>query len=157
MKVREKRDLGSGMLFLGFGVAGILLSPSYQMGTAARMGPGYFPFLVSLSLAAVGLVLSLRSLRASCALKAESTPGLRLRPLVLVLGSVFLFGLLLRPMGLLLPSFILVFISSMAHRKWRPRESLAIAAVLSMLVIALFVYALGMPLAVWPSLSVRGG
>ena len=56
-----------------------------------------------------------------------------------------------------MPSFILVLLSSMAHREWCPRESLITAAVLSILVIALFVYALGMPLAVWPSLPVRGG
>jgi hypothetical protein len=157
MNVRNKEDMGSGILFLGFGIAGMLLSPNYQMGSAARMGPGYFPFLVSLCLAAVGLVLCLRSVGASPSPEAGSKPSIQYRPLVLVLGAVLLFGLLLRPLGLLLPSFLLVVVSSMAHKGWRPVESLVTAVVLSLLVIALFVYGLGMPLAVWPDLPGRAG
>ncbi len=153
---KNSKDLGSGLLFVGFGLAGMLLSPGYKMGTAARMGPGYFPFLVSLSLTVLGTVVCLRSLGKS----SPSLPhgqAIQYRPLLLVLGTLFLFGLSLRPLGLLLSSFLLVLVSSAAHREWRLKECLVSALVLSLLVTALFVYGLGMPLGVWPQLPGQAG
>ncbi len=151
MKPKNTKDLGSGLLFVGFGLAGLLLSPGYRMGTAAGMGPGYFPFLVSLGLAGLGAALCVRSL---CRPSLPIVCGhpVQYRSLLLVLGTVFLFGLSLKPLGLLLSSFLLILISSAAHREWRLLESLLAALVLSVLVTALFVYGLGMPLGVWPQL-----
>lgn len=156
MKLKNRKDLGSGLLFVGFGLAGLLLSPGYRMGTAARMGPGYFPFLVSLCLTGLGVTLCVRSLRKP-SVPIERGRPIQYRPVLLVLGAVFLFGLSLKPLGLLLSSFILVLISSAAHREWRFVESLVTALVLSVLVTALFVYGLGMPLDIWPQLPGQAG
>ncbi len=43
MQIRNKRDFWSGMMFLIIGLLFVLLSRQYQLGTAAKMGPGYFP------------------------------------------------------------------------------------------------------------------
>ncbi len=149
IKIQHRKELFSGLLFTGFGLGGLLLSPGYRMGTAARMGPGYFPFMVSLCLMGIGVVVCLRSLRRHSA-QIQDLQAIQCRPLLLVLGTVFFFGLALRPLGLLLSSFLLVLVSSMAHRNWSLLESLLNAAVLAILVTALFVYGLGMPLGVWP-------
>ncbi|MGQ9857492.1 MAG: tripartite tricarboxylate transporter TctB family protein [Thermodesulfobacteriota bacterium] len=148
MKIRDKSNLGAGVLFLVFGGAGMALSPGYQMGSAARMGPGYFPFLVSLCLAGIGCALVAWGL--SWAKKAGSGPPIQFRAVALVLGSVMVFALLLKPLGLLLSGLVLVLLSSMAHRGWKPLESLACAALLVTLVFLLFSHALGMHLPVWP-------
>lgn len=148
MKILDKRDLGAGILFLAFGGAGMALSPGYQMGTGARMGPGYFPFLVSLCLVGIGALLCSRAL--SWAKKTGPGPSIKLRPVALVLGAVMFFALLLRPLGLLLSGFVLVVLSSMAHREWKPVQSLFTGAILVILVFLLFAYALGMLLPVWP-------
>ncbi|MEJ5377325.1 MAG: tripartite tricarboxylate transporter TctB family protein [bacterium] len=149
IKIQHRKELFSGLLFIGFALAGLLLSLGYPMGTAARMGPGYFPFMVSLCLLGIGVVVCLRSLRRDSA-QIQDAQAIQCRPLLLVLGTVFFFGLALRPLGLLLSSFLLVLVSSMAHPKWSLLESLLNAAVLAILVTALFVYGLGMPLGVWP-------
>lgn len=156
MRLKNSKDLSSGLIFVGFGLAGLLLSPGYRLGTAARMGPGYFPFLVSLCLTALGAVLCVRSLGRTSPAVAEGHP-VRYRSLLLILGTLFLFGLSLKPLGLLPSSFLLVLISSAAHREWRILESLVTALVLSILVTALFVYGLGMPLGVWPQLPGKAG
>lgn len=151
MKLKNRKDLGAGLLFVGFGLAGLLLSPGYGMGTAARMGPGYFPFLVSLCLTGLGAALCLRSLQEPSVPMERGHP-IQYRPLFLVLGAVFLFGLSLKPLGLLFSSFLLVLVSSAAHRQRRFVESMVTALVLALVVTALFVYGLGMPLAIWPQL-----
>lgn len=154
MKVANVKDLKSGALFAGFGILGAVLSLEYDMGTLSKMGPGYFPFLVSSALAVVGLSLCLRSLLHH---PGSDSGGRKIqhRVLIGVLGSVLLFALTLRFLGLLPSSFLLVFVSSMANRRWRPLESAVVAIVLSFLVVAIFVLGLGMPLQIWPEIIAR--
>jgi hypothetical protein len=61
--VRNANDLGAGLIYLAVGTAGLVLSPRYGMGSALRMGPGYFPAVLSGLLALIGLGSLLRSLR----------------------------------------------------------------------------------------------
>ena len=41
--IRHPKDFWSGMLFILIGIAAIIVGSRYNLGTAARMGPGYFP------------------------------------------------------------------------------------------------------------------
>ena len=71
------------------------------------MGPGYFPFALGLLLAGLGAVLLWRSLLPATG-DRKSWPALQLKPLAIVLLSVFLFSQLLRPLGLVLSTALLV-------------------------------------------------
>ncbi|SMH40387.1 hypothetical protein [Azospirillum agricola] len=62
----------------------------YAMGTAFRMGPGYFPVLLGGLLALLGAAISLRALWID---EGNRMGGLAWRPVLLVLGR----GLVLRP------------------------------------------------------------
>ena len=46
MQVRNHHDLWSGVMFGSFGLLFIVLSRQYQLGSAAKMGPGYFPTML---------------------------------------------------------------------------------------------------------------
>ena len=63
MKLQNPRDFLAGLLFMSFGAAALAMSQSYAIGTAARMGPGYFPRALGILLIVLGALLSLRGFR----------------------------------------------------------------------------------------------
>jgi hypothetical protein len=151
MRVSHPKDFLTGLMFLFFGAAAMVLSRGLSIGTAAKMGPGYFPFVLGLLLAALGAVLLWRSLLP--AKDRESWPSLQLKPLAIVLLSVFLFSQILKPFGLLLSTALLVVMVSKASHESRWREALANAAVLVVIVLAVFVYFLKFQIPVWPAFT----
>lgn len=124
-------------------------APSYQIGTAARMGPGYFPFVLGGMLAMLGLVVLLRSI--SRKEKGKKGISFRKKQAFLVISSIVLFGLLLRPLGLLLSTLILVLISSMASYEFKMKAAILNAFVLLIIVLIIFVYFLKFQIPIWPS------
>jgi len=151
MRISQPKDFLAGLMFLFFGAAAMVLSRGLTIGTAAKMGPGYFPFVLGLLLAALGAVLLWRSLLP--AKDRESWPSLQLKPLAIVLLSVFLFSQILKPFGLLLSTALLVVMVSKASHEFRWREALANAAVLVVIVLAVFVYFLKFQIPVWPAFT----
>ena len=94
MPIRNPRDFWSGVLFTLLGVGALAIGSQYTLGTAARMGPGYFPRILGILLIVLGVAIALRALR----VRGEAMPRFRVRPLVVVLGSVVLFGAIVRPL-----------------------------------------------------------
>src|SRR3546814_5678517 len=70
MRVKNKQDFWSGIMFFVLGVGFALGATKYSMGTAARMGPGYFPFWLGVCMALLGSSVTLNAMRA----KAEEVP-----------------------------------------------------------------------------------
>ena len=149
MHIRNTKDFYAGLVFLLFGIPAMILSRWYQIGTAAKMGPGYFPFLLGGLLTVLGLVILLRSIS-----KKEGTRNVlsfKVKPAFLVLSSVVLFGLFLRPLGLLLSTVLLVIVSSMASFEFKMKEAILNALVLLAIVLIIFIYLLKFQIPVWPS------
>lgn len=57
---RDIRDIAAGLVFAGIGGVVYALALDYPFGRTARLGPGYFPQIVSLALVALGLLIALR-------------------------------------------------------------------------------------------------
>jgi hypothetical protein len=144
--IHNAKDFYAGLMFMAFGAAAVVLSGSYPIGAASRMGPGYFPRTLGILLLLGGAVLCLRGYRAT----AELQPVWRWRPLVIVLLSVGLFCVTAKWLGLVVAGTALVFASSVASREFRWKEALVSAAVLAVCSVVVFVYGLGLPLPVWP-------
>lgn len=145
--IRGPRDFWAGMLFIVIGAATLLIALNYSMGTAARMGPGYFPRALGGLLMLLGGVSVLRSLR----LSGAPIGGWRTRPVVIVLASVVVFGLVVQHLGLALSTILLVFASSAASHEFRPLEAAISGVLMSVLCVAVFVYALSIQLPIWPA------
>jgi hypothetical protein len=145
-QVRNPKDFLAGLLFMSSGFAALVISQSYQLGTAARMGPGYFPRVLGILLLVLGAMLALRGLRAT----AEVQPDWRWRPLAVVLLGVGTFTVAVSWLGLVIAGLALVFISSAASPEFRWKEALISGAVQGGAAVAVFVYGLGIPLPVWP-------
>ena len=123
MHIRHPKDFLTGIMFILFGAAAMVFAAEYPIGTAAKMGPGYFPFVLGGVLGLLGLVVLARSLL--WATGAHGWPTLRVLPVTLVLSSVVLFGLLLRPLGLVGATLVLVLICSRASSEFRWKEAAA--------------------------------
>jgi hypothetical protein len=148
MRISRPKDFLSGVMFLSFGGAAMALSAGLTIGTAARMGPGYFPFVLGAFLAVLGTVILLRGIIGSRRL--QDWPALNLKSLGIVLGSVGLFSQILKPLGLLLSTVVLVLLASAASHEFRWKEALMNAAVLVGVVLTVFVYFLEFQIPVWP-------
>ena len=78
------------------------------------------------------------------------------RPLLIVLGSVVLFGLTAPSLGLVVASILLIVVSSAASTEFRWKEALLSGVVLAALSVAGFIWGLGLQFSVWPTFLGRG-
>jgi hypothetical protein len=152
MAIRRPKDFYTGAMFLLFGGGAMALATEYQIGTAANMGPGYFPFVLGAFLVGLGIILGIRSFLDTQGRKEP--PSFHLKPLALVLSSVVIFSLLLRPLGLLGSTVLLVLLSSMASHEFKLKEALLNGVALVLIVWVVFVYFLEFQVPVWPALLV---
>ncbi|MEO5700470.1 MAG: tripartite tricarboxylate transporter TctB family protein [Casimicrobiaceae bacterium] len=147
--IRGQQDFWSGILFITVGAATVYFGSKYAMGTAARMGPGYFPRALGVLLMFLGALSVLRSFRSPSGV----ITGWRWRPIIVVLGSVVIFGLMVQHVGLALSTIFLVFASAAASHEFRPKEAAVAGVAMAILCVAVFAYALGIQLPIWPAFN----
>lgn len=144
--IRHQKDFFAGLMFATLGIAAIVISSNYPLGTAARMGPGYFPRILGILLIALGAILSLRALR----LNGPPLPRWPWRPTVVVLGSVVFFGAIVQAVGLAISTVVLIVTASAASHEFRPKEALISGLFLAALAVGVFVIGLKLQLPIWP-------
>ena len=99
-------DILGGLLPACFGVLGLIFGPSLDTGTTRRMGPGYFPKLLSWILIALGGIIAAAGAKATA--RAETVSAIVWRPVALITVAVVVFGVLMDRAGLLLATGALV-------------------------------------------------
>lgn len=144
MTIKHPKDFWTGIMYLAVGGAAALVSMRYGMGSAVRMGPGYFPTVLGLLLAVIGLVSLVRSFLH----KGDAITPFAWRALALVLGGIILFGLLVLRAGLVPALLLLVVMSAWASIYFKLRTTLILAACTTLFSVVVFVKALGVPLPV---------
>jgi hypothetical protein len=150
--VRHPKDFFAGLLFVAFGVAAFAIGSNYPLGSAARMGPGYFPRMLGILLVVLGAIVALRALK----LEGDRIRFGSLKPIVIVLGSVVLFGLLSPHLGLVLASVMLIVVSSAASPEFRWKEAFVSGVVLAAGAVLVFILGLGLQFSIWPPLLTGG-
>ena len=73
-------------------------------------------------------------------------------PLAIIAAAVGLFGALIEPLGLVVSLAVLTVLCAWAGPQFRLAETVALTTALIVFSIGVFVYALGLPLTIWPSL-----
>ena len=144
--IRHPKDFWSGILFAAIGAGTLAYGAKYTLGTAARMGPGYFPRILGILLIALGAILALRALR----LRGPPLPRWPVRPTLIVLGSVVVFGLIVQKLGVALSTVILIVLASTASPEFRPKEALLSGLFLAALSVGVFIVGLKLQLPIWP-------
>lgn len=146
MNIRQDTILGS--FFVIVGLAAFLMALQYPIGTANRMGPGYFPVIVSALLGLTGAAILLRGRIGATALVDPA----RWKPLAIVLAAIIIFGLLIERLGLPLSTFVLILLAATASIRfalnWRAAAGAAAIAALCGVV---FVRLLGLPIPMFGS------
>ena len=148
MKIKSPKDFWAGLMFIGFGgFAVIVAQMNYQMGTAVRMGPGYFPTVLGGLLAALGLVILIGSL----AIQGPKVDRFYFRPLLFILASCLAFAYLLKPLGLVLSIVALVFIGAFGGHEYKTKEVAILALAMILFSVLVFVKGLTLPFPIWPA------
>lgn len=133
--------LAMAAIFAVVGIAGLLIALNYEFGTALRMGPGFFPVVLS------GVLLLLALSELVSALMKPEAGSIDWRPFAAILAAVAVFGIAMHLFGMIPAFFLVVGITALSERGYGlvPAALLAtLTCVFSWLVFSKF---LGMPLA----------
>ncbi len=161
MKIKSERDFISGLMFMATGTAFAWGATQYTIGEAARMGPGYFPLMLGIVLAVLGLLILFESMVVETE-DGEPIGKIAWKPLGYIIGANVAFGVLLGglpslgvpAMGLIVAIFALVFIASLAADHFYLKEVLILSVILSVLSYGAFIKLLNLQFQVWPSFIV---
>ena len=144
----NKKDVSAGALFiflgLGFGLNAYL---SLDLGTAVRMGPGYFPLLLSGLLVILGAAILLRAFGTP----NEAWGAFAWRGMLFITLGPILFGALIQGLGLVPSLAIIAFITSFASQRMSLPLAIALSAGLVVFCVAVFHWGLGSPIRLFGS------
>jgi len=133
-------------MFIAFGLFFLFVAHNYKMGSLTRMGPAYFPTVLSSLMAVIGCIVLFQSL----VLKGEKVPAMSIRPTSIIFLSLILFGYLFKAIGMALALVILVVVSAFAGHGFKFKEVVILSVVMTIFSELVFVKGLGLPFPIWP-------
>ncbi|RYZ83557.1 MAG: tripartite tricarboxylate transporter TctB family protein [Proteobacteria bacterium] len=161
MKIKSQRGFFSGLMFAVVGVAFAWGASTYNVGSGARMGPGYFPLMLGILMAVIGMGIMFT------ALTVETEDGEKIgkwawKQIVFIIGANLAFGVLLGglpsigvpAMGMIIAIYALVIISSLAGNEFDLKKVLVLATILAIGSYIAFIWALKLQIQVWPTFIV---
>ena len=145
VRVKGPQDLGAAVVFIAIGVAGLVLGEELAFGSSAKMGPGYFPTILSILILALGVGLLIHAFIVA----GPKIERVQYRPTIFIVVSILAFGYLIALLGLVITSLIMTVVAAYAQRQVKLREYLWLGAGLALFSVLVFVYGLSQPLQVW--------
>ncbi|MBB1073667.1 tripartite tricarboxylate transporter TctB family protein [Rhodoferax sp. 4810] len=161
MRGQQDKDVYAGSLLALVGSVFAWGATSYTVGSSARMGPGYFPLMLGVLLAVLGLIIAVRGARRNPEQRQAVGPW-AWKPLFFIVAGNLLFGLLLGglpalgwpAMGFICAIYGVTLVAGMAGERFSLKESLLLATVLAVGSYLAFVLLLNLQFAVWPAVFV---
>ena len=148
MRIKSPKDFWAGMMFIGVGAFFVAWAAThYQLGTAVRMGPAYFPILLGGLLVFLGALILLESF----AMAGPRVPRFSFRPLILISLACVVYGYVMKPLGLVGATAALVIISAYGGHEFKWKEVIVLAIVLILFSVLVFVKGLSLPFPLWPA------
>jgi hypothetical protein len=158
VNIKSQKDFFSGLMFTVVGVAFAWGATTYTVGNGARMGPGYFPLMLGIVMAIIGMIITFT------ALVTETPDGDKIgkwawKQVFFILGANLAFGILLGglpslgvpAMGLIAAIYALTIIASLAGHEFNIKSVLVLATVLAIGSYFAFIWALKLQIQVWPT------
>jgi len=130
-----------GLTLIALGGFFIYQCLGLELGTAIRMGPGYFPLILAVILTGLGGIVLVQALRVA----GEPIGPIALRGMLFILPAPIFFGLTVRGLGFVPAVFFAALIAGFASARMKPLMAVVLAAAISLFSMAVFSYALGLP------------
>jgi hypothetical protein len=158
MRIKSQQDFFAGLMFCIVGAAFGFGASTYNIGSGARMGPGYFPLMLGIVLALLGAFIVFESLVVETE-DGEKVGKWAWRPLVFIIVANLAFGVLLGglpsigvpAMGMVIAIYALTIISSLAGKEFAWKGVLILATVLAIGSYIAFIWLLKLQIQVWPT------
>jgi Tripartite tricarboxylate transporter TctB family len=195
VKIKAPKDFWAGLMFIGIGGFFVIWALThYQMGTAVRMGPAYFPAVLGGLMVVLGALVFIESLAMEgpplvipfnivdliiavliyfalawifkqvgiggdyailagtvvlCVLSVMFRPGTK--PLILISAACVIYGYLMKPLGLIIATALLIFIAAFGGHEFKWKEVTILYVVLIIFSILVFVKGLTLPFPICPA------
>jgi len=144
-RIKSPQDVGAAVVFMAIGLAGVYFGSDLTFGTAGRMGPGYFPIILSWIIFAIGVIVGLQGLT----IQGPPIEPVQLRPMLVIIAAIVAFGYLVERLGLAITAALLTVLAGYARREVSLWETLLLAVGLAVFCVVLFVYGLSQPFPAW--------
>ena len=162
MRIKSQKDFLAGLMFTIVGIGFAWGATNYTIGEGARMGPGYFPLMLGIVLAVLGLIVTFTALVVETE-DGDKVGAIAWKPLGFIIGSNILFGICLggipklgiHSLGLIVGIYALTFVASLAGEEHKTKEVLVLATVLAVVSYLAFIVLLNLQFPVWPSFISR--
>jgi hypothetical protein len=142
LTIRNPKDFFTGILLLVISAVFAYGLTELNIGTAYRMGPGYFPMLLTGMLTVFALAMVVNGFRTD----GDPIGEIPWRGLIIVTLSVVLYGATLRGLGFVLALAASVFLSTFASDRWDGKLAVGVTALLVASCYLIFIKGLGLPI-----------
>jgi putative tricarboxylic transport membrane protein len=106
----RRYDLINSSLCFFFGLSIVLYAPEFDLGSLRAPGSGFMPFLSGLLICGFSAMTFLQSLLDKSTEVEKVWAGVRFQKLIFVVLLLLLYGVLIKPLGFIVCSFLLMLI-----------------------------------------------
>jgi Tripartite tricarboxylate transporter TctB family len=147
--VKNPKDVAAGLVFLATAALFAYGLRELPIGTAFRMGPGYFPMVLCILLASFGIVIVFSGLTVEGERLGTVPTREPWRGMMLIVWPIIFFGTTLRGLGMVPALAITVFATTLASQYFRVVTALALTAALTIASWLIFIKGLGLPISLY--------
>ena len=146
----KNKDLLAGLMFMAIGTIFVVGAYNYQMGSAARMGPGYFPRILGFTMVGLGVLIAAIGLKNQAQWAITEGIGWTWKPVIIITVAVVLFGLTLPTLGMIVAIILLTMITGIAAHDKVYRDLAMITVIMCIFCAAVFVWGLKLQMKLFP-------
>lgn len=141
LRIRNQEDFWAGVMFIGFGLLAVIISRDYPMGTAMRMGPGYFPTYLGVIMMVFGAIVAAMSFK----LEARKLTPFAWKPAIMLGLAFVVFGWGIDHIGFVPSLFAVIVLSAAGGATFKWGEVLLLSVVLIVGAVGIFIYGIDLP------------
>lgn len=141
LRVKSQEDFWAGIMFIGFGLLAVVISMDYPIGSAMRMGPGYFPTWIGGILVLLGIAISATAFRVD----GGKVGKFAWKSMIMLSIAFCTFAWGIDNIGFIPSLVIMIVLSALAGREFRLKEVAILSVVLIVGCWALFIKGLELP------------